>query len=126
MRADTRVRALERTDARGLDAQSAGEPQAIAVDVSFISLTKILPVVLPLAARGAWLVALVKPQFEVGRAGLVKGRVRDDAHLAAAQASVRACAEALGWRTIGEMPSPILGGDGAKEFLYAARHGGNG
>ena len=125
LRADARVRVMERTDARRLDAASVGEPQAVVFDVSFISLTKVFPAVLALAAPGAWLVALVKPQFEAGRAALVKGRVRDDVHLAAAQVSVRECAESLGWRTIGEMPSPILGGDGAKEFLYAARHDGN-
>jgi len=125
LRDDARVTALENTDARTLTQGLVGAPQALTFDVSFISLTKIFPAVLPLAAPGAWLVALVKPQFEVGRAALVKGRVRDAAALAGAQAAVRRSAEALGWRTLGEMPSPISGGDGAKEFLYAARHGAN-
>ncbi len=125
LRADARVTVLENTDARALTRAAAGSPQAITFDVSFISLTKIFPPVLALAAHGAWLVALVKPQFEAGRAALVKGRVRDPAALAAARTGVRTAAEALGWATIGEMDSPILGGDGAREFLYAARHAGN-
>ena len=125
LRDDARVRVLENTDARTLTGEIVGAPQALTFDVSFISLTKIFPAVLPLAARGAWLVALVKPQFEVGRTALVKGRVRGDSALAGAQAAVRQSAEGLGWQTLGEMPSPISGGDGAKEFLYAARHGAN-
>ena len=68
LRDDPRVVALEGTDARSLDAGTVGEPVgAIVADVSFISLTKALPEALSLAAPGAWLVALVKPQFEVGR-----------------------------------------------------------
>jgi len=78
--------------------------------------------VLPLAARPAWLVSLVKPQFEVGRDKLVKGAVKDPADLKAACAAVRACVEGLGWTSVGLVPSPIAGGDGAREFLYAARH----
>ena len=125
LRDDMRVRVLENVDARALTAEIVGTPQALTFDVSFISLTKIFPAVLPLAAPNAWMVALVKPQFEVGRAALVRGRVRDEAALVGAQATVRQSAEALGWRTLGEIPSPISGGDGAKEFLYAARHGAN-
>jgi 23S rRNA (cytidine1920-2'-O)/16S rRNA (cytidine1409-2'-O)-methyltransferase len=75
------------------------------------------------AASSAWLVSLVKPQFEVGRARLVKGAVKDPAALAEACAAVRGCVEALGWTSLGAIPSPISGGDGAREFLYAARHG---
>ena len=82
-----------------------------------------LPHVLALAARPAWLVSLVKPQFEVGRAQLVKGAVKDDAALRQACEAVRACVEALGWTSLGLIASPMLGGDGAREFLYAARHG---
>ena len=82
-----------------------------------------LPVALPLAAPGAWLVSLVKPQFEVGRDRLVKGAVKDEAALSDACEAVRATAEALGWTSLGLMDSPIAGGDGAREFLYAARHG---
>ena len=77
---------------------------------------------LPLAARQAWLVSLVKPQFEVGRDKLVKGAVKEPGRPQAACATVRACVEALGWVSVGLVPSPIAGGDGAREFLYAARH----
>ncbi len=126
LRREPRVRVLEETDARTLKSADVGAPQALTFDVSFISLTKIFPHVLPLAAPGAWLVALVKPQFEAGRAALVKGRVREEADLIRAQDIVRESAESLGWTTIGQMPSPIPGGDGAIEFLYAARRDGPG
>ncbi len=91
--------------------------------MSFISQRLVLPTVLKLAADDAWLVSLVKPQFEVGRADIVKGRVRSEAALERACAGVRACVEAQGWGTLGLIPSPILGGAGAREFLIAARHG---
>ena len=120
--ADPRVSAHEGLDARRLTAEIAGAPEAIVIDVSFISQTLVLPAVLPLAARPAWLVSLVKPQFEVGRDKLVKGAVKDPADLKAACAAVRACVEGLGWTSVGLVPSPIAGGDGAREFLYAARH----
>ena len=96
--ADPRVSAHEGLDARQLTAEIAGAPEAIVIDVSFISQTLVLPAVLPLAARPAWLVSLVKPQFEVGRDRLVKGAVKDPADLKAACAEVRAGVEALGWR----------------------------
>jgi 23S rRNA (cytidine1920-2'-O)/16S rRNA (cytidine1409-2'-O)-methyltransferase len=64
---------------------------------------------------------LVKPQFEVGPGRLVKGRVRDEAALLQACEAVRDCVASLGWTVMGLRPSPILGGDGAREFLLAAR-----
>ncbi|HEY1452579.1 MAG TPA: TlyA family RNA methyltransferase [Roseiarcus sp.] len=122
--AEKRVRFLEGHDARELDAERLGQrPAAIVIDVSFISQRLILPTVLKLAADDAWLVSLVKPQFEVGRADIVKGRVRSELALERACAGVRARVEAQGWRTLGLIPSPILGGAGAREFLIAARHG---
>ena len=122
--ADPRVRSLEGVDARALTAETLGErPSAIVIDVSFISQRLVLPHVLKLAATGAWLVSLVKPQFEVGKADLVKGRVRSEAALERACATVRAAIEAQGWTVLGLIPSPILGGAGAREFLIAARHG---
>ena len=125
LRADPRVTVLEETDARQLDAHIVPDPPAaIVADLSFISLVKALPAALRLAAPGAWLVALVKPQFEVGRAGVGKGGiVRDEQARAKAVARVREfVAGTPGWEVIGEMPSPIPGGDGNIEFLLAARH----
>jgi 23S rRNA (cytidine1920-2'-O)/16S rRNA (cytidine1409-2'-O)-methyltransferase len=122
--ANPRVRSLEGLDARALDPERLGErPAAIVVDVSFISQRLVLPHVLKLAAERAWLVSLVKPQFEVGRTDIVKGRVRSEAALMRACAAVRAAIEAQGWTILGLIPSPILGGAGAREFLIAARHG---
>jgi 23S rRNA (cytidine1920-2'-O)/16S rRNA (cytidine1409-2'-O)-methyltransferase len=127
LRDDPRVVALEETDARSLAAGViAGPVAAIAADVSFISLTKVLPAALALAAPGAWLVALVKPQFEVGREAVGKGGiVRDAEARAKAVAEVRAFIEATpGWAVFAEMPSPIQGGSGNEEVLIGARHDG--
>jgi 23S rRNA (cytidine1920-2'-O)/16S rRNA (cytidine1409-2'-O)-methyltransferase len=123
LKADPRVRSLERVDARTLAPEILGEqPGAIVVDVSFISQRLVLPHVLKLAATRAWLVSLIKPQFELDRADLVKGRVTSEAALTRACDGVRAAIEAEGWSVLGLMPSPILGGAGAREFLIAARH----
>jgi 23S rRNA (cytidine1920-2'-O)/16S rRNA (cytidine1409-2'-O)-methyltransferase len=121
--ADPRVRSLEGLDARALTPEHIGEaPGAIVCDVSFISQRLVLPHVLTLAARPAWLVSLVKPQFEVGPAEIVKGRVKSEAALARACDEARACIEKEGWTVLGLIPSPVLGGGGAREFLLAARH----
>ena len=125
LREDPRVVALEGTDARRLDAGIvAGPVDAIVADVSFISLTKALPVALSLAAPGAWLIALVKPQFEVGRELVGKGGiVRDPEARARAVAEVRAFIDATpGWKVFAEMPSPIPGGSGNEEVLIGANH----
>ena len=122
--ADPRVRSLEGVDARALASATLGEtPEAIVIDVSFISQRLVLPHVLQLAAERAWLVSLVKPQFELDRADLVKGRVTSESALERACAAVRAAIEAQGWTVLGLIPSPILGGAGAREFLIGARHG---
>ncbi|HLX99689.1 MAG TPA: TlyA family RNA methyltransferase [Roseiarcus sp.] len=121
---DPRVRSLEGVDARALTGEVlGGRPDAIVIDVSFIAQRLVLPHVLKLAASPAWLVSLIKPQFELGPGDLVKGRVRSEAALERACAAVRAAIEAQGWTTLGLIPSPILGGAGAREFLVAARHG---
>jgi 23S rRNA (cytidine1920-2'-O)/16S rRNA (cytidine1409-2'-O)-methyltransferase len=117
---------LEGTDARHLNASIIKGPvRAIVADVSFISLTKALPAALHLAAPSAWLVALVKPQFEAGREAVGKGGiVRDAEARGKAVAEVRAFIErAPGWKVFAEMPSPILGGSGNEEVLIGARHG---
>jgi 23S rRNA (cytidine1920-2'-O)/16S rRNA (cytidine1409-2'-O)-methyltransferase len=120
---DPRVVSLEDCDARVLDRALVPEAiGAIVADVSFISLTKALPAALALAAAGCWLVALVKPQFEVGRDGIGKGGVvRDAALREGALADVQNWLAAQpGWSVLGAMPSPIEGGSGNAEFLIAA------
>lgn len=121
--ADARVAALEQTDVRRLDRSVIPDPvAAVVADVSFMSLTLALPAALALTAPGAWLVALVKPQFEAGRAAVGKGGiVRDAAAHAAAVEKVRAWIAAQpGWRPLGVLPSPVTGGSGNAEFLIAA------
>jgi 23S rRNA (cytidine1920-2'-O)/16S rRNA (cytidine1409-2'-O)-methyltransferase len=121
--ADPRVHSLEGLDARALTPGHIGEaPRAIVCDVSFISQRLVLPHVLMLAARPAWLVSLVKPQFEVGPAEIVKGRVKSEAALTRACDEARASIEREGWTVLGLIPSPVLGGGGAREFLLGARH----
>ncbi|HEY6670312.1 MAG TPA: TlyA family RNA methyltransferase [Methyloceanibacter sp.] len=124
LRADPRVVALE-ADARSLDASLVKQPVgAVVADVSFISLTLVLPPALRLAAPGAWLVALVKPQFEAGRAAVGKdGIVRDAAKRKQAVAKIRQFIEEQGWTVVGETVSPISGRSGNEEFLIGARHG---
>jgi 23S rRNA (cytidine1920-2'-O)/16S rRNA (cytidine1409-2'-O)-methyltransferase len=124
---DARVVALERLNARDLTSEHVPEPpQIIVCDVSFIGLRLALPAALALAAPGAHLVALVKPQFEVGRANIGKGGVVRDEAL-----QTQACDEIatwlrdeMGWRVLGVTPSPIEGADGNREFLIAARRAG--
>ncbi len=123
LRADRRVVALEETDARALDRTIIPEPVgAITADMSFISLSKALPAALKLAARCAWLVVLVKPQFEAGPKAVGKGGiVRDPRHRAEAVENVRRfLAEEAGWTVIGVIPSPLQGADGNEEFLLGA------
>ena len=122
--ADPRVHSLESLDARALTAETLGKrPGAVVIDVSFISQRLVLPHVLKVSSERAWLVSLIKPQFEVGKADLAKGRVRSEAALERACTTVRGAIEAEGWNVLGLIPSPILGGAGAREFLIAARHG---
>ena len=123
LRGDPRVTVLEETDARSLDASVIEmAPELIVTDVSFISLSKALPAVLELAAPGADLVALVKPQFEVGPERVGKGGlVKDEAARADALTGVVAFLQAAGWTVRETADSPIVGGDGNVEFLVWAR-----
>lgn len=121
--ADSRVINLEGVDARRLEARSVPEPPGVVVcDASFIGLAKVLPAALALAAPGAWLFALVKPQFEVGPERVGKGGVVRDAR-AREEALAGACTflEASGWKVTGTAPSPVTGSDGNLEFLVSAR-----
>jgi 23S rRNA (cytidine1920-2'-O)/16S rRNA (cytidine1409-2'-O)-methyltransferase len=119
---DPRVISLERTNAR--DLKPLGEPpQAIVADLSFIGLKLALPQSLAMAASGAWLVALVKPQFEAGRENIGKGGiVRDEAVQNAVLEDIAMWLPSnAGWSVVGTMDSPVRGGDGNREFLIAAR-----
>ena len=127
LRGDLRVVSLEQTDARALSRELIVEPVGIIVaDVSFISLLKVLPAGLALAASGAGLVALVKPQFETEPRHVGKdGVVRDVGVRAGAVATVEAWIDAQpGWRRLGSMPSPIEGGSGNAEFFIGAVYDG--
>ena len=122
LRTDARVVVHERTNARHLTREAIGESVGVLVcDASFIGLATLLPAPLALCAPGAWAVALIKPQFEAGRALVGKhGVVRDPAVHEAVCARVRAWWEALpGWRVLGITESPITGPEGNREFLIA-------
>jgi 23S rRNA (cytidine1920-2'-O)/16S rRNA (cytidine1409-2'-O)-methyltransferase len=115
------VKSLEKTDARNLRASDlAAPPSLIVIDVSFISLTRVLAPVLALAAPDARLVALVKPQFEAGPDRVKKGIVRDERIHAEVCDRIEGLLRDLGWRKLGLIASPIEGGDGNREFLIGA------
>ena len=120
---DARVVELSGTDARGLDASLIPQvPGLVVTDVSFISLAKVLPAALALAGEGADLVALVKPQFEVGRDKVGKGGiVKDAAVRQSALEAVVGWLEDEGWSVRETGDSPVTGGDGNHEFLLWAR-----
>lgn len=124
LRGDPRVVVLERTNARHLSAEQVPESVDIVVcDASFIGLETVLPAPLALTKPGAWLVALIKPQFEVGKHRVGKGGVvRDPALHAEVCQRMRDWVDGLpGWTVAGIEPSPILGPEGNAEFLLAAR-----
>ena len=122
LRGEPRVVSMEGVDARALTAADFSAPPSLVVcDASFISLALVLPPALALAAPGAELAALIKPQFEVGRAHVGKGVVRDAAARERACATISAMLTRLGWSVVGLAPSPIAGGDGNVEYLIGAR-----
>ncbi|UXY15196.1 TlyA family RNA methyltransferase [Chitiniphilus purpureus] len=126
---DTRVATLEGVNARHatpalLAPHLDGPPDAAVGDVSFISLTLLLPALAALLPAGGTLLFLVKPQFEVGPAALGKGGiVRDTAHYPAVQARICTAAAAAGFTVLDYFASPITGGDGNREFFIYARRG---
>ncbi|MDE2302218.1 MAG: TlyA family RNA methyltransferase [Sphingomonadales bacterium] len=125
LRQDARVTVLEQTSARRLTPALIDRAcDWVVCDASFIGLAKVLDVPLRLAAPHCRLVALIKPQFEVGRAEVGKGGVvRDPALHARVCEEVRAWLEHAGWAVDGIVPSPITGPEGNIEFLIAARRG---
>jgi 23S rRNA (cytidine1920-2'-O)/16S rRNA (cytidine1409-2'-O)-methyltransferase len=128
LRADPRVRLLEKTNARYLEAHQVPEPvEFISMDVSFISATQVLPAVIaaafaPRPQLRRELVLLIKPQFEVGRGMVGKGGiVRNEQAQLGSVTKVRECVTALGGHDLDVIDSPILGTEGNREFLLHAR-----
>ena len=118
------VTSIEQTDIRNLNPSRLSEsPDFAAIDVSFISLKLVLPPVSDLLKPAATLVALIKPQFEAGRRHIKKGIVRDAAVQAAICDDITQVLTDLGWHVAGCIPSPILGGDGNREFFVEAQRG---
>ncbi len=119
LRKDPRVTLLERTNIRFLDPASLLYPVDGAVaDLSFISLTLVLPKFYEILPLGGWLIPLVKPQFEVGRADVGKGGVvRDEQKIRAAIEKVKSSAQGCAFQVLGELESPIRGPKGNREFL---------
>ena len=129
LRQDGRVVVLERTNARHLDRKHVPDPvDLIVCDVSFIGLELALPPVMNLAASPAILIALIKPQFEVGREQVgKKGVVRDPRlHEEVCDRISAFVGRQLGWEVLGVSESPIQGPEGNREFLLAARFTGSG
>jgi len=123
LRTDPRVRLHEGVNARELKFEQIGEQaDFIACDVSFISVTLILPAAVPLLHAEGQMVILIKPQFEVGKGQVGKGGIvrEPELHRAACEKVTRAVRDS-GFET-GIMESPILGAEGNKEFLLYARH----
>ena len=123
LRSDPRVTSIEQTNARTLDVTSLPYRAAIVVcDVSFISLTLVLPTLVAAATAGAPIVTLVKPQFEVGKGEVGKGGVvREPEKRQAAVDKCVAAARALGCEVVGVVESPITGPAGNVEYLLFAR-----
>ncbi|MCM1334570.1 MAG: TlyA family RNA methyltransferase [Bacteroides sp.] len=122
--ADPRVVSLEGVDIRSADREIAERVGFIGIDVSFISLKLILPALFRYGEEGAEGVALIKPQFESGKGRVGKnGVIRDERAHQRIVDEIVSFAEALGFVVLGTTPSPILGGDGNREFLMAFRIG---
>ncbi|MGB8843508.1 MAG: TlyA family RNA methyltransferase [Aliidongia sp.] len=123
LRGDRRVIVLEHTNARHLSSVQVPEPVGLVTcDASFIGLETILPAPLTLAAAGAYLVALIKPQFEAGPGGVGKGGiVRAALHREICARIAGFLNDLAGWRVLDRIDSPVAGGDGNREFLIAAR-----
>jgi 23S rRNA (cytidine1920-2'-O)/16S rRNA (cytidine1409-2'-O)-methyltransferase len=124
LRQRAELTSMEKTDIRNLDsARWPVPPNFATIDVSFISLKLILPAVSCLLTPTATLVVLIKPQFETSRRNNKNGVVRDAGVQTAVCDDIAAVLAGLGWRVGGRMVSPILGGDGNREFFIEAQRG---
>jgi 23S rRNA (cytidine1920-2'-O)/16S rRNA (cytidine1409-2'-O)-methyltransferase len=126
LRGDPRVTLLERTNIRFLEPDSLPHPvDGVVADLSFISLTLVIPKFYEILPTGGWLIPLVKPQFEVGRGDVGKGGVvRDEQKIRAAVEKVKSFAEGCPFQVLGELESPIRGPKGNQEvFLYLKKVG---
>lgn len=123
LRRDPRVVAIEKVNARELGAQQVGRDFDLVVgDLSFISLTLVLPALVPLLKAGGQLLMLAKPQFELQPAQIGRGGVvRDAALYAVVEQRLRDCCASLGLSVAGWYDSPIAGGDGNREFFLHAQ-----
>jgi 23S rRNA (cytidine1920-2'-O)/16S rRNA (cytidine1409-2'-O)-methyltransferase len=122
LRHDPRVTVMERVNARHLKEGDVPPLDVLVCDASFIGLRVVLPAALALCRPGAWAIALIKPQFEVGPAIAKGGVVRDAAVHERICEEISAWWAALpGWTVLGVEPSPLLGPEGNREFLIAAR-----
>jgi 23S rRNA (cytidine1920-2'-O)/16S rRNA (cytidine1409-2'-O)-methyltransferase len=119
IRQDPRVVVLDRQNIRYLPTSSVSDPiDLVVIDVSFISLTLVLPAVLSFLRRPAWVIALIKPQFEVGRGQVGRGGiVRDDVQRQAVSERIVACAQQHGFVSLGLVDSPVPGQKGNREIL---------
>jgi 23S rRNA (cytidine1920-2'-O)/16S rRNA (cytidine1409-2'-O)-methyltransferase len=126
LRSDPRVAVMEETNARHLTPEMIPDAlDVIVCDASFISLMKVLPAALALAKTGAQLVTLIKPQFEVGKVEVSRGKgvIRDAALHQQVCDHIAAWIAGLGWQVVGITTSPITGPKGNVEFLLYARKG---
>jgi 23S rRNA (cytidine1920-2'-O)/16S rRNA (cytidine1409-2'-O)-methyltransferase len=123
IRRDPRVVVLERLNARYLKFEDIGERvDLITLDLSFISLTFVLPVLKPFEKPATQVICLIKPQFEVGKGQVEKGGlVTEPKQHERVIEKIRSAAEALGYKVDGLVESPIQGADGNKEFLIGLR-----
>jgi 23S rRNA (cytidine1920-2'-O)/16S rRNA (cytidine1409-2'-O)-methyltransferase len=124
LRSDPRVVSMEKTNIREVTHAQIPEPvDLIVCDASFIGLRTALPAALALAAPGAHLAALIKPQFEVGKGRVGKGGIvrEPELHQEVVGTIVAWLGEQPGWTVLGVTDSPITGADGNREFLVSAR-----
>ena len=128
LREDARVVCVERINARELETEDARIPDAragfdlVVGDLSFISLTLVLPALLPFVKVGGALLMLVKPQFELQPSDIGKGgMVKDEASYVQVEARLRTTCDSLNLKVMGYWPSAIAGGDGNQEFWIGAR-----